>query len=304
MEFDQQTNIVYGYKDGMGLIMDVYTPQSQRCGSGIVLVAAGGWQSDIVAYREAFKECQDNPDKPGRFVLLESLLSAGYVVFVTAHSSAPRYTVDDIRSDIPRAVRFIRHHAARFGMDAQRIGILGGSSGGQISLMAAIAPPCPDVEAEDPVDRESSEVQAVATYFPVTDLLNADGVGTNIEEDMNAYCLKEGLPPNNAPWDFKYWNEKEQRFERVTDPVGRTEYFQRNSPIENLNTKTPPVLILYGTQEHPHLQRQVERLGARMQELGLEHKVVVFSGDHAIPTPPENDQQEVLAWFELYLLKH
>ena len=61
--------------------------------------------------------------------------------------SAGGYTVDEIRTDIPRAVRCIRHRAPDFGIAPEAIGIFGGSSGGHISLMTAMAPPDPDLQA-------------------------------------------------------------------------------------------------------------------------------------------------------------
>ena len=71
-----------------------------------------------------------------------------------------------------RAVRFIRHNAREYGIDPDRIGVYGGSAGGHLSLMLGMAGDNGDPNAKDPVDRESSRVQAVACFFPPTDLLN------------------------------------------------------------------------------------------------------------------------------------
>ena len=43
----------------------------------------------------------------------------------------------EIIDDMHRAVRFVRHHAVDYGMDAQRLGVAGGSAGGHLSLMLA-----------------------------------------------------------------------------------------------------------------------------------------------------------------------
>lgn len=59
---------------------------------------------------------------------MQNLLQAGYVVFAASHGSYPKYTADKSHKDLPRAVRFIRYHAKRFGIDPDRIGITGGSS--------------------------------------------------------------------------------------------------------------------------------------------------------------------------------
>ena len=62
-------------------------------------------------------------------------LRRGYTVFAVVHGSMPRFNVPDIILDVQRAVRFIRHNAAEFGVDPNRLGVLGSSSGGHLALM-------------------------------------------------------------------------------------------------------------------------------------------------------------------------
>ena len=62
--------------------------------------------------------------------------------------------------DIHRAVRYIRHHARALGIDPQRIGIMGASAGGHLSLL--LATDGKSGKGGDPVDGASSRVQAVA----------------------------------------------------------------------------------------------------------------------------------------------
>lgn len=300
MEFDQQQDVVYGYKDGMALVMDVYVPKKARNGVGVIWVAAGGWRAMLEWRRDAAKI---NPGGPTQS-LASSLLAAGYIVFAVQHSAMPKYTIDELSPDMPRAVRFIRHHADRFDIDPQHIGIMGGSSGGHVSLMTAAAPPTPDTEAEDLVNRESSEVQAVVAYFPPTDLLNYGTEDTNINDFFSSYFVKEAQPPLlNAAFDFHRWDEEEQRFKSITDPAERVEYFRRNSPIEHLTAKMPPVLLFHGDRDEAVPIQQSERLVARMKELSVAHKLVVFRDlEHAWPDAPENGHKEFLAWFGHYLL--
>ena len=48
-----------------------------------------------------------------------------------------RYTIADAAPDIERAVRYIKYHARDYGVDSNKIGITGGSSGGNLALLAA-----------------------------------------------------------------------------------------------------------------------------------------------------------------------
>jgi hypothetical protein len=126
-------------------------------GLGIVLLVSGSWKSS-------------GPNVPD--YLVAPLIRRGYTVFAVAHGSQPNFTVMEIVEDVQRAVRYIRHHAREYGVDPARLGVTGGSSGGHLSLMLATRGGPGRADAPDPVDRESGAVQAVACFFPVTDLLN------------------------------------------------------------------------------------------------------------------------------------
>jgi acetyl esterase/lipase len=153
-DYNHEEDVVYGYKDGVALVMDVYTPRDPRVDAGILWVTAGGWPSGV-DWRHSLMRRAEGAKADN---LARCLLDAGYVVFA----------IDDLRSDVPRAVRFVRHHAGRFRIDGERLGMLGFSSGGHVSLLTSAAPPPPDPEAIDPVDRVSSCVQAVTAFYAPT----------------------------------------------------------------------------------------------------------------------------------------
>src|SRR4029453_7215947 len=70
--------------------------------------------------------------KDGEFprIWVPPLTAAGYTVFVPNHRAAPAFHYPDPVHDIQRAVRFVRHNAARFKVDANRLGGMGGVSWG------------------------------------------------------------------------------------------------------------------------------------------------------------------------------
>ena len=87
----------------------------------------------------------------------------GYTVFAVCHGCMPKFEYKEIVADIHRAVRYVRHHAADWRVDPQRLGISGASAGGNLSLVIAtgMLAPKPDPESDDPVEHESSAIQAV-----------------------------------------------------------------------------------------------------------------------------------------------
>src|SRR4029078_1101742 len=78
------------------------------------------------------------------------LLDKGFTVVVVRHGSSPKYFVPDAVSDVRRAVRYVRYHAKKWGVDPNRLGVHGGSAGGHLSLMLGMASDNGDSKEEEP----------------------------------------------------------------------------------------------------------------------------------------------------------
>lgn len=286
IKFDHQQDVIYGYKDGMALVMDVYSPIEKSNETGIILVMAGGMTSSPIWSHEA-----------GNRTDVQNLLEAGYVVFATAHSSQPKYTADESRTDIPRAVRFIRYNSKRFRIDPNKIGILGYSSGGHLSLMTATCPPPENLESDDPVDNESSKVQAAVAYYPSSDLTNFGQDNVTILEHFNSvgYNL-------DAAFDFHKWDNKSNRFERIENPESIKEFYKKNSPINYVTDDDPAILIIHGSEDKLVPIQQSEIIIDKLEEHGVPCKLLVMPGlGHGWETPMENEYAEVTDWFNKFL---
>src|ERR1700758_1026324 len=103
--------------------------------------------------------------------------------------------------DVERAVRFLRHSAARWDAQPNRIALVGGSAGGFLTQMVGLLNLPGNPSASDPVDRESAKVQAVVTLFAQSSFatvpLNADVhalLDPLIKEKGEAAALKEASP--------------------------------------------------------------------------------------------------------------
>ena len=154
-------DVVYGHKDGMALVYDVFQPE-QANGAAVLFMVSGGW----------FSRWQP-PERRQR--AFGHLLDAGFTMFAVHHGSAPRFKVPDAVADVRRAVRHIRANAERFDIDPERLGVTGGSAGGHLSLMLGLASDPGDPAAEEPVLRQSNRVHAVVAYFPPVDLRGIAG---------------------------------------------------------------------------------------------------------------------------------
>ncbi|MCX6621295.1 MAG: alpha/beta hydrolase [Acidobacteria bacterium] len=265
---DRTNGVVYGKRGERNLTMDILRP-SHPNGLGIALMVSGGWKS---------QRAGETP-----VALTAPLLRAGYTVFAVCHISQPESTVMAIIEDMHRGLRFIRHNARKFAIDPNRIGVTGGSAGGHLSLMLATRGGAGDPNAADPVDRESSAVQAVAIFFPVTDLLNLGPSTENPGDGGPPISFVRGFGPDSK--NMAVWKT-----------IGRD-----SSPIYFVHKGQPPILIYHGDADTLVPLEQSQRFRQRASEIGLDVPLVVHPvGKHGWLTMLF-DEREFVRWFDRYL---
>lgn len=274
-EFDVVEDVVYGHKDGLALTMDVLTPRENPKGIGVVLVSSGGWKS------EKSNVAAENERRMRTEHWIRGLLGGRYTIFLARHGSLSRYRVSEMVADIRRSVKFVRVNAGRFGVDPDRLGVTSGSSGGHLSLMAALTADDGNPDAKDPIERASGRVQAVVAWFPPTDLVNWG--------EPNGYRTTPRLTE-----DF---------LREILGDVDDLEAGLRSiSPIEFVRSDSPPILLIHGDADLTVPLQQSEILEARCRELGVPTKLVVQpGGGHTFWSGILEDYAEVEAWFDRYL---
>jgi acetyl esterase/lipase len=266
-DFKRTEDVIYGRKFGMALTLDVFQPAHPN-GVGILLMISGGWFSSHDGINPHF---------------FRALLERGYTVFAVVHGSQPKFTVREVEVDIHRAVRFVRHHAAEYGVDPNRLGITGGSAGGHLSLIMATQGAKGDPQAKDPVDRDSSEVQCVACFFPPTDFLNYSKPG-------EVAFTVPALQPFKIAFGINPDTEEERQ------KVGR-----EISPIYSVHSNQPPILILHGDADTLVPIYQSRTFVKRCQEVGAEARLIEEPGKgHGWPGM-DKDVTVLADWFDQHL---
>ncbi len=241
MAFTRTEDVVYGRKFGTALTLDVIEP-AQKNGFAVLWMVSGSWVSrhDGVA--------------PASY---QALLDRGYTVFAVVHGSQPRFTIPEITTDIHRAVRFVRHNAARWSIDPQKLGISGTSAGGHLSLTIATQGRPGQADALDPVDRESSVVQAVACFYPPSDFLNWTKPGE-----------QRPLPADVIAAFGPRWAANDER----------AAYGKEISPAYFVSATTPPTLVIHGDADARVPLYQSQALERRYREAGVPFKLIVKTG--------------------------
>ena len=267
VDFTRTEDVIYGRKFGTALTLDVFQPRPAN-GVGIILMVSGGWFSSHESINADY---------------FRALLNRGYTVFAVVHGSQPKFVITEIVPDINRAVRFIRHNAAHYGVDPNRLGITGGSAGGHLSLTMGTQGGPGDANAKDLVDRESSAVQCVACFFPPTDFLNYGRPG---EDAVGVGILKSFKPAFGPRSDTA---EERQKLGREISPI----YF--------VHSNMPPILIIHGDADTLVPIYQAQMFVKRCEEVGSTAKLVVREGkNHGWPEMGK-DMERFADWFDEYL---
>jgi acetyl esterase/lipase len=282
LPYDRKEDVIYGRKFGTALTMDVFTPREHAKGIGVIVVVSGGFFSSHETIQPAF---------------IRPLTGRGYTVFAVVHGSQPRFTVPEIVEDMNRAVRFIRHHAREYGIDPGRIGICGASAGGHLSLMLGTAGGPGNPEAKDPVDRESSRVQAVACFFPPTDFLNYGQAGAR-----KIHAIDHG-PPYRAAFDHRELDKESRLWVPITDPRRLEEITRQISPVYHVTPDDPPTLIIHGDKDRLVPLQQSEEIVEKLKQAGVDTKLIVKKGaDHGWLTMVQ-DASAFVDWFDAHLAR-
>lgn len=137
--------------------LTVYLPdEEQATGAAIVVCPGGGYW--LLAM-----------DHEGHGVA-RFFAEHGVAAFVLKYRHYPyRHPVP--MHDAQRAVRLVRHHAEDWGVDPERVGIMGFSAGGHLASTVATHHDPGDPDADDPVQRQSCRPDFAILGYPVIALV-------------------------------------------------------------------------------------------------------------------------------------
>jgi acetyl esterase/lipase len=137
--------------------LTVYPPVDPRLTGTAVIVAPGGGYGGLALSHEG--------RQPANW-----LNSAGVTAFVLRYRLGPRYHHPIELGDAQRAIRLVRARAQEFGVQPDRIGIMGFSAGGHLASTAATHFDEGNAGAADPIDRVSSRPDFAILIYPVIEM--------------------------------------------------------------------------------------------------------------------------------------
>jgi acetyl esterase/lipase len=274
LKYRTTEDIVYGHKDGLAQTLDVLTPETNPKNLGVLLIVSGSWKSKK-SNLTADEEKQRNSH------WAQGLLKGGFTLFLVRHGSTPRYYVPEMIEDVRRAVRFVRSHAKAYNIDPNRLAMVGASSGGHLALMAALTADDGKPEAKDPVDRVSSRVQALMTWFPPTDLVNFGS--------EKGYVNFGKLRPTLF----------QEMFGKVTDLESQ---LRSISPVYHVSPNAPPLLLIHGDADKTVPVQQSHVLKEKYEEQKRPVQLIVQpNGPHTYWLGLEKNYPIIWEWFDRHL---
>jgi acetyl esterase/lipase len=227
-------DVIYMKAGGVAFTMDVFKPKKPNK-AAVVFMVSGGWMSDHSMFKSF------GPDIEKVFA------DAGFTVFEVVHGAQPRFKVSEIVEQVRTAIRFVHAHAADYGIDTNRVGVSGISSGAHLSLMIAGSPDSP--------------VNAVAAIAPPTDLADWGKPAFMLTDDpqMAVFVPALGFDPKG--------------------PRNNIEALAKQlSPITYVNPKFPPTLIVHGDADKVVPLQQAQAMDQALAKAGVEHKLEVIHG--------------------------
>ena len=154
-------DIAFAEHDGVKLLGDLYLPKGLSRAPVLVGVHGGGWQlGDRKFYRHW-----------GGY-----LAKHGYAVFAIEYRLMKQgiKTWPGVVADCKAAVQFVRASSGDFGLDPDRVGLIGDSAGAHLSALVALAgdePPFSNQYCNDLYAATRANVKAVIGFYGVYDMV-------------------------------------------------------------------------------------------------------------------------------------
>lgn len=211
----------------------------------------------------------------------------GYVLVSFDYRLAPETKLPEIIADVEDAFRWLRSEGPkRFGVDANRIAVSGGSAGGYLTLTAGYRiEPRPQVlvafwgygdlvgpwysePSRHPrhhrVQLSREEAWKQVSGPPISDARLRKGDGGAFYQ----YCRQHGAWPKAVTgWD----------------PHRQPEKFYPFMAVRNVDADYPPTVLIHGTADTDVPHEQSTMMAAELEKHGVEHRLLrVEGGEHGL----------------------
>ena len=226
-----EPDILFARVDGIELRLDAYLPTTPTPTPGIIVIHGGGWSKGS-RKDESFQA--------------ETLAKNGLAAFSVDYRLAPEHPFPAAVEDVLTAAAWVREHAARFNVDAAQLGALGGSAGGHLAGMLALA-------GSGALD-QGPRIRAAVSWSGPLDL------------ETTVRLARKGARAGIA------------RFLGCDDVDDCPRKVREASPLSHLDATDAPIFIANSVEEFIPVQ-QARETAEGMDEQGVPYQLVEIPGD-------------------------
>jgi len=196
----------------------------------------------------------------------EALARSGVVVASLDFRMPPEAGYPASLADINYAIRWFKARAAEFGVRADRVGILGVSSGGHQAMLAAMRPNDPRYAALalPSAAAVDATVRCVVLCWPVIDPLGRYHHAKKVLQTAAAKQAEEWISCHD-----QYWADGEAAMAEGNPTLA----LERGEQVP-----LPPVLYLQGTADPAHPRPNLDRFVASYRKAGGRVDLHLFEG--------------------------
>lgn len=249
-------DIVYSQVPSRGfqnisLQMDILQPKTEAKKPAILFVTGGGFI---------------NANRANGLQLREKLADAGYVVASINYRVAPTATFPQPLEDVKSAIRYLKANADKFGIDARRVGIVGGSAGGYLSAMTGTTSGTNTFDKGDNLNFDST-VRCAVDLYGISDptKIGAD-FPADVQKKHQSAGATEALWVNGSP----VFGGKDGGI------LADKEAAEKANPIHYISKSSAPMLLMHGTADTVVSPSQTELLYQALQQKGIESERYVI----------------------------
>ncbi|ADG73650.1 Alpha/beta hydrolase fold-3 domain protein [Cellulomonas flavigena DSM 20109] len=229
-----ERDVTYATPDGTPLTLDAYLPRhGDEPVPAVVLVHGGAFVAG-------------SKDTAGVVGMARRLQDHGVATFAVSYRLAPQHTYPAAVDDVAAAVAWLRDpaQAATYGVDPERVGVVGTSAGATLALTLGARP------------ASVTGVRGVVALSAAT-LLTAEGLtlGATEPAEVRATLDYLGCPA-----------------------VDECPVSEQASPALTTTPESSPALLVHGTAESIPLPH-AERMAAALTAAGVAHDLVTVEGD-------------------------
>ncbi|HEY1158870.1 MAG TPA: alpha/beta hydrolase, partial [Arthrobacter sp.] len=200
---------------------------------------------------------------------IEQLALAGFVVASVDYRLTDAATFPAQLLDANAAVRWLRSHAAEYGVDPRRIYAWGDSAGGHLACLLGLTAGVEELrESDDGGIGVSNDVGAVVAWYPPTDL---ERMGEQARPDAVARASDPG---------------SRESLLIGAQPADAPDKARAASPITYVHAGAPPFLLIHGTADRFVPAAQSAGLADALAAAGNAVELLLLDGaDHMWATP-------------------